>query len=103
MFCVVTVVRVYVLCYDSGTQESSWRSIAVMHHYTHARCHFRLDIEEFETSISPEFPNFLAGKSSRGCAFIDFCGLFHRVCIKRWEKSIKAINSDVIYYHQNPI
>jgi hypothetical protein len=65
MFCIATVVRVHVLCCDSGTQESVWTSTGVMHHYMHARCRFRFDIEELETTVSPEFPKFLAGKSSR--------------------------------------
>jgi hypothetical protein len=60
-----------------------------------------LDIEELETAVSPEFPNFLAGKSIRGCEIIGFVK-FYIVCIKRWGKSIKEINSDVIHYRQNP-
>jgi len=79
MFCIVTVVRVHVLYCDSGTQESSWTSTGVMHHYVHARCRFRLDIEELETTVSPEFSNFLSGKNSRGCEFIGFVDFLHRI------------------------
>ena len=79
MFCIVTAVRVHVLYCDSGTKESIWTSTGVMHHHVHARCHFRLDIVELKTTVSPEFPNFLAGKCSRGCEFIGFVNFFHRV------------------------